>query len=306
MWSAGGTSASVEEPARPLTAARNHTRPTGTACSRSPNRRSSARPSASNVSTPTPPRCAHRTQHRGHGAQRCRGRGPQPQHLQAFRSGTQSAGGECGLHPPATPPKPPNRHHPDEADQQHGVQCRRRAANPLLRAATGVGEAVRRIPGRTQPRGQRFAYKGQIVDRVPRRAQPLTDPRARRLGTAASVAPLIKSAPVRIQVPAIQVDSTLVGLGLQNDGTMQLPPTGFPPAGTPVHPLPVSWDRRSSPATSVSPGAPPETGSPDHGRRRDAWRESWTDRTTAVSTATPTRTARLITSLSPCQASAPY
>lgn len=55
LWSAGGTSASVEEPARPLTAARNHTRPTGTACSRSPNRRSSARPSASNVSAPTPP-----------------------------------------------------------------------------------------------------------------------------------------------------------------------------------------------------------------------------------------------------------
>ncbi len=55
LWSAGGTSASVEEPARPLTAARHHTRPTGTACSRSPNRHSSARPSASNVSAPTPP-----------------------------------------------------------------------------------------------------------------------------------------------------------------------------------------------------------------------------------------------------------
>ncbi len=45
---------------------------------------------------------------------------------------------------------------------------------------------------------------------------------------AASVAPIAKSVPVRIQIPAIQVDSTLTGLGLQNDGTMQLPPTGFP------------------------------------------------------------------------------
>jgi len=45
---------------------------------------------------------------------------------------------------------------------------------------------------------------------------------------AASVAPMAKSTPVRVQIPAIQVDSTLMGLGLQNDGTMQLPPTGFP------------------------------------------------------------------------------
>lgn len=205
---------------------------------------------------PDAARCAHRTQHPGHGAQRCRGRGPQPSTCRPSGvARSLRAANAVFIHRPRHQSHP-NRHHPDEDDQQHGVQCRRRAANPLLRATTGVGEAVRRIPGRTQPRGQRFAYKGQIVDRVPRRAQPLTDPRARRLGTAASVAPLIKSAPVRIQVPAIQVDSTLMGLGLQNDGTMQLSPTGFPASCTPVNPLPVSWDRRSSPATSTGAGTP--------------------------------------------------
>jgi len=40
--------------------------------------------------------------------------------------------------------------------------------------------------------------------------------------------PLRSSVPVRVQIPAIAVDSPLTGLGLQHDGTMQPPPTGFP------------------------------------------------------------------------------
>lgn len=36
------------------------------------------------------------------------------------------------------------------------------------------------------------------------------------------------SAPVRVQIPAIGVDSPLVGLGLRADGTMQVPAAGFP------------------------------------------------------------------------------
>jgi hypothetical protein len=36
------------------------------------------------------------------------------------------------------------------------------------------------------------------------------------------------SAPVRVQIPAIGVDSPLMDLGLQDDGTMQVPAEGFP------------------------------------------------------------------------------
>ena len=39
---------------------------------------------------------------------------------------------------------------------------------------------------------------------------------------------LSRSAPVRLQIPAIGVDSTLMPLGLNPDGTMQVPPSGFP------------------------------------------------------------------------------
>ncbi len=34
--------------------------------------------------------------------------------------------------------------------------------------------------------------------------------------------------PVRLQIPAIGVDSDLMELGLQTDGTLEVPPTGFP------------------------------------------------------------------------------
>lgn len=39
---------------------------------------------------------------------------------------------------------------------------------------------------------------------------------------------LARSVPVRLEVPAIGVDSTLMSLGLKTDGTMEVPPDGFP------------------------------------------------------------------------------
>jgi sortase (surface protein transpeptidase) len=36
------------------------------------------------------------------------------------------------------------------------------------------------------------------------------------------------STPLRIRIPAIAVDSSLIGLGLKSDGTMQVPSGGFP------------------------------------------------------------------------------
>jgi sortase (surface protein transpeptidase) len=40
--------------------------------------------------------------------------------------------------------------------------------------------------------------------------------------------PLAESRPVRVQIPAIGVDSDLMDLGVQDDGTLEVPPAGFP------------------------------------------------------------------------------
>lgn len=42
------------------------------------------------------------------------------------------------------------------------------------------------------------------------------------------VAPMGKAPPDRVQIPAIGVDSALMGLGLRPDGSMQVPPGAFP------------------------------------------------------------------------------
>lgn len=46
--------------------------------------------------------------------------------------------------------------------------------------------------------------------------------------TAAAPVGLVKSTPTRIEIPSIGVDSTLMGLGLDQTGAMQVPPGGFP------------------------------------------------------------------------------
>lgn len=47
--------------------------------------------------------------------------------------------------------------------------------------------------------------------------------------TATNVTPTMDAAtPVRLQIPAIGVDSDLMNLGLQTDGTLEVPPAGFP------------------------------------------------------------------------------
>lgn len=42
------------------------------------------------------------------------------------------------------------------------------------------------------------------------------------------VAPMTASIPARLRIPAIGVDSDLMALGLQDDGTLQVPPDAFP------------------------------------------------------------------------------
>ncbi|MCS0638203.1 class F sortase [Streptomyces sp. LP05-1] len=59
---------------------------------------------------------------------------------------------------------------------------------------------------------------------APAAAQALTARPAPPAGTA--VAPLPPSAPVRIRVPDIGVDAPVVGLGLNRDGSLGVPPAG--------------------------------------------------------------------------------
>jgi sortase family protein len=47
-------------------------------------------------------------------------------------------------------------------------------------------------------------------------------------GAAGAAAPMARSSPVRVQIPAIGVDSALMQLGLRVDGSLQVPPSGFP------------------------------------------------------------------------------
>lgn len=57
---------------------------------------------------------------------------------------------------------------------------------------------------------------------LPSESTPPTRP------AAAVPATRVAAAPVRLQVPAIGVDSELMDLGLQADGTLEVPPSGFP------------------------------------------------------------------------------
>jgi hypothetical protein len=59
-------------------------------------------------------------------------------------------------------------------------------------------------------------------------ASPSVDVPSIPTPTHVEAAHLGKSRPVRLQIPAIGVDSRLMDLGLKADGTMEVPPSGFP------------------------------------------------------------------------------
>jgi hypothetical protein len=65
---------------------------------------------------------------------------------------------------------------------------------------------------------------------APRAAPPAAVAPTGSPAPAATPAPLVlaESRPVRVQIPAIGVDSELMDLGVQDDGTLEVPPTGFP------------------------------------------------------------------------------
>lgn len=92
-----------------------------------------------------------------------------------------------------------------------------------LFATTAIGAAV---------------YSNETVDggslsvSVPSRVAPSVRPPTESEHIApprvAKVSRLARSLPVRLQIAAIGVDSTLMDLGLRKDGTMEVPPSGFP------------------------------------------------------------------------------
>jgi hypothetical protein len=59
------------------------------------------------------------------------------------------------------------------------------------------------------------------------RVQP-TPPPAPSSTSGPEVTPLARSTPVRLRIAAVGVNSGLMDLGLQADGTLQVPPQGFP------------------------------------------------------------------------------
>jgi len=54
-----------------------------------------------------------------------------------------------------------------------------------------------------------------------------------------------RSTLTRLVIPAIGVDSGLIGLGIQQDGSLEVPSTGFPAGGLPVRRRRVNSARRS-------------------------------------------------------------
>ncbi len=97
-----------------------------------------------------------------------------------------------------------------------------------------------------------YASQSHAVRPAPVPARSSTAPPAGPVAGAApavvTVPPMSRSTPVRVQIPAIGVDSGLMDLGLASDGAMQTPPTGFPagwytagPMQTPPTGFPAGW-----------------------------------------------------------------
>jgi hypothetical protein len=64
--------------------------------------------------------------------------------------------------------------------------------------------------------------------RVAPSASPMQTPTPTSSPTVVGATNLARSVPVRLQIASIGVDSKLMDLGLKADGTIQVPPSGFP------------------------------------------------------------------------------
>ncbi len=92
-----------------------------------------------------------------------------------------------------------------------------------LLAATAIGTAV--FSDETVAGG---ALSVSVPSTVAPSVWPPTESEFTPPPRVAKVSRLTRSVPVRLQIAAIGVDTTLMGLGLRKDGTMEVPPSGFP------------------------------------------------------------------------------
>ena len=114
------------------------------------------------------------------------------------------------------------RHHSDNRDPR-----------PIpLRASTGVATLLAMIVVgaagcSSEPRAP-VSPSAAASTRVAPSASSTNGPSPRHTRMVVGTSQLARSVPIRLQIGAIGVDSGLIGLGLKSDGTMQVPPSGFP------------------------------------------------------------------------------
>lgn len=90
--------------------------------------------------------------------------------------------------------------------------------------ATAIGTA-----GCSAESGAAVASSAPASSRVASASVPVPAPSSRAVAPrVVEAAHLKRSVPIRLQIAAIGVDSTLMDLGLRADGTMEVPPSGFP------------------------------------------------------------------------------
>ncbi|MCZ4076998.1 hypothetical protein O1W68_03500 [Rhodococcus sp. H36-A4] len=115
---------------------------------------------------------------------------------------------------------------------------RRRGAVGGLAVAVALALAlVTGCSAPAEPDGSVVGQPSSLVDSSGSASSAETSPDAPALPPAGDAdvvdtvvgAPAVSaSTPIRIEIPAIGVDSDLIGLGLESDGTMEVPAAGFP------------------------------------------------------------------------------
>lgn len=97
------------------------------------------------------------------------------------------------------------------------------AAPPVAPAPSSVVESM---PASSAPASAFDSPMDSILPSAP--DVPSSVATAAELAALPIAPPMSKSDPVRVQVPSIGVDSTLMDLGLLADGSLQVPPAAFP------------------------------------------------------------------------------
>ncbi len=104
----------------------------------------------------------------------------------------------------------------------------------LAATACGSSAGTIAVDASTTPSPQAAAQAPPTATRAPvsRTPEPAAttppEPTATEPTTTDATLAVGASTPIRLQIPAIGVDSDLIDLGLEPDGTLQVPPTGFP------------------------------------------------------------------------------